>query len=139
MWYILEPDDNLSDSLSLENMKAKVQKIVKQMEGSIYFDLGEYKLKTESIKTLDQKIALMKKYPDMQLSLVAHTCDLGSDNLNDRLSKNRAEIARFYMISQGVSSRRLTDVPMGKKFPVYPNTNEYNRSLNRSVIFLVVQ
>jgi outer membrane protein OmpA-like peptidoglycan-associated protein len=70
--------------------------------------------------------------------LVAHTCDLGNDHLNDQLAKNRAEMARFYMISRGISSRRLTDVPMGKKLPVYPNTDEYNRRRNRSVVFQVV-
>jgi outer membrane protein OmpA-like peptidoglycan-associated protein len=137
-WYILETDDNLSDSLSLENIKTKVQTIVEKMEGSIYFDLGKYELKTESIKVLDQKIALMKKYPALKVALVAHTCDLGNDKLNDQLSGNRAEMARFYMISQGINARRLEDVLMGKKFPTYPNTDEYNRSRNRRVDFQVV-
>ena len=136
-WYVLDPDDDLSDSLSRENVKAKAQKVVEIMSSSIYFDLGKYELKTEAIKVLDQKIAFMKRYPDLKISLIAHTCDIGDDKLNDQLSKNRAEMARFYMISQGISATRLQDVPMGKKFPTYPNTDEYNRSQNRRVDFKV--
>jgi outer membrane protein OmpA-like peptidoglycan-associated protein len=139
MWYILEPNDNLSDSQSLEKMQAKTQTIIEQMEGAIYFDLAKHELKTEAIKVLDKKIALMKKYPAIQIALVAHTCDLGSDELNDQLSKNRAEMARFYMISRGINSRRLIVMPMGKRLPSHPNTDEYNRSRNRSVDFIVVE
>jgi outer membrane protein OmpA-like peptidoglycan-associated protein len=135
-WYVLDPDDDLSDLLSLENIKAKVQANIEKMNGCIYFDLGKYELKTEAIRILDQKVALMKKYPTMKVQLVAHTCDIGDDKLNDQLSKNRAEMTRFYMISQGISPARLQDVPMGKKFPAYPNTDEY-RSYNRRVDFRV--
>jgi outer membrane protein OmpA-like peptidoglycan-associated protein len=117
----------------------KVASVSTTIEGSIYFDLGKYDLKPASIAVLDQKIALLKKYPGMRVSLVGHTCDIGSENLNMTLSKNRANIARLYMITQGIGSMRLQDVPMGKIMPTFSNATEDSKSMNRRVDFKVAE
>jgi outer membrane protein OmpA-like peptidoglycan-associated protein len=138
-WYLLEDDENITDPASVEQILAKVASVSATIDGSIYFDLGKYDLKPASIVVLDQKIALLKKYPEMKVSLVGHTCDIGGENLNMTLSKNRANMARLYMISQGISSVRLQEVPMGKIMPTYSNATENSKSMNRRVDFKVAE
>jgi len=81
----------------------------------------------------------MKKYPAMTVALVGHTCDLGSNVLNDELSQNRCISARNYMIRKGIRASRIDIVPMGKHHPDYPNNSEANRELNRRVDFMTVE
>jgi outer membrane protein OmpA-like peptidoglycan-associated protein len=138
-WYIFDTKENPADSLSLKNVKTKIEAIIAQMESSIYFDPDKHELKKEALKMLDKKIALLRKYPDMRISLVAHTCNLIKDELNDQFSESQIEMARFYMISQGVSSHRLTNVLIDKKSASSSNTTEYNSSHNRCVGFTVME
>jgi outer membrane protein OmpA-like peptidoglycan-associated protein len=111
------------------------QEAIDDLEESIYFALDKYDLDQEAIVVLDRKVAQMKKYPYVSVSLVGHTCDLGSTLHNDELSRNRATEARFYMISKGVKPSRIEIVPMGKHYPNYPNTTEESRRMNRRVDF----
>ena len=112
------------------------QEIIDELEEPIYFDLDKYNLDAEAIAILDRKIAQMKRYPQLSVSLVGHTCDLGTNPHNDELSTNRAQAARMYMIGKGIKPSRLDIIPMGKNFPSYPNTSEDSRRMNRRVDFV---
>jgi outer membrane protein OmpA-like peptidoglycan-associated protein len=134
-WYIFDTNENPADSLSSKNVKTKIEAIIALMESSIYFDPNKYELKKEAFKVLDQKIALLRKYPDMRISLVAHKCNLIKDELHNQLSKNQVEMARFYIISQGISSHRLIDPNSSTS----SDTTEYSSSHNRCVGFTVME
>ena len=112
------------------------QAAIDELQESIYFALSKYDLDQEAIEVLDRKVAQMKKYPYATISVVGHTCDLGSNTLNDELSLNRATAARLYMISKGVKPSRIEVIPMGKHYPSHINANEDSRRLNRRVDFL---
>jgi outer membrane protein OmpA-like peptidoglycan-associated protein len=117
----------------------KVKQVVNDVTESIHFDKSKYDLRDQSIEVLERKIALMKKYPNLTMALIGHTCDLGSNSLNDELSQNRCISARNYMIRKGIKASRIDIVPMGKHHPDYPNNTEANRELNRRVDFIVVE
>jgi len=112
------------------------QSVIDEIEESIYFPLNKYTLDQEAIEVLDRKVAQMKRYPYATVSVVGHTCDLGSGGLNDELSLNRATAARLYMISKGIRPSRIELIPMGKNYPTHPNTTEDSRRLNRRVDFI---
>ena len=112
------------------------QVVIDELQEPIYFDLDKYNLDQEAITILDRKVALMKKHPEASVSVVAHTCDLGTTGHNDELSLNRAMAARYYMISKGISPSRIELIPMGKHYPMHPNTSEDSRRLNRRDDFI---
>jgi len=112
------------------------QSVIDELEESIYFSLDGADLDKVAIAVLDRKIAQMKKYPHATVSVVGHTCDLGSGIHNNELSLNRAVAARFYMISKGIKPSRIEVIPMGKHYPTYPNSTEESRRLNRRVDFI---
>ena len=103
---------------------------------SIYFDLDKSNLNAESIEILDRKVALMKKYPQAVLTVIGHTCNIGSIPYNERLSSERADAARMYLIQKGINPTRVITIPMGMKNPTYTNEGK-NRELNRRVDFFL--
>jgi outer membrane protein OmpA-like peptidoglycan-associated protein len=63
-----------------------------------------------------------------------HTCDLGAESYNHRLSERRATAILSYLKRHGVRDDQLVQAPFGEAEPVAPNTNEANRSKNRRVV-----
>lgn len=113
--------------------------VEEEIEESIYFDLDKYDLRPESIEVLDRKVALMKKYPQAALSVIGHTCDLGTEGHNDQLSLDRAEAAKMYLIEHGVHPARIIPIPKGEHNPKHKNDSEPNRALNRRVDFILAR
>jgi outer membrane protein OmpA-like peptidoglycan-associated protein len=97
----------------------------------IYFDFDKAVLTPKSIKDLDKKVELLNKYPEMKLIIFGNTCDVGNDIYNIKLGRKRAEVARNYLISKGISVHRLESGSMSKYQPEKPNTDESNRMHNR--------
>ena len=123
---------------TLENQGCPVindeeKKTVTYAANNIYFVTGSYKLLSKSNKGLDEVVAIMKKNPDMKLAIDGHTDDVGSDEMNQRLSDNRAGTVKTYFVSQGVEESRLTAVGHGETMPVVDNKSAANRQKNRRV------
>lgn len=97
----------------------------------IFFDLGKADLKTAAIMTLDRKVNILNKYPEVHVIILGNTCDLGSDSVNIPLGQRRADAARDYLENKGVSRIRMSTVTQAASHPIVPNTNEENRSKNR--------
>ena len=103
----------------------------------IYFEKNKFTLTAEAKEVLDRKAALLKKYPQAIISIIGYTCNIGSGEYNDKLSNERAEAAKAYLIKKGINPRRIVPIPQGMHNPTYPNTSEANRELNRRVDFII--
>lgn len=90
------------------------------------FDLSD----NDDLKDL---ASYMKQHPDAKISIIGHACDLGSDEMNMKVSKERAESVYNELIKMGVASKQMTVAAKGESQPKYPNTSEENRKKNRRV------
>ncbi len=106
---------------------------------NIQFDLGKATLKEESYPILDEVTDYMKTNAGVKMEVQGHTCNLGSKAVNDRLSDQRANAVRSYLVEQGVAGDRLTAKGYGFSQPVAPNDSEANRAKNRRVEFKPIQ
>jgi len=89
-------------------------------------------------KRLDEKIAILKQYPDLKFYIQGHTCDIGTTSANERVGFGRDVGARAYLIANGIDpSRILGNLCKRDTEPVAPNTNEVNRRLNRRVQLII--
>ena len=68
-----------------------------------------------------------------QIVVAGHTCNIGTDQYNQRLSERRANSVRSYLIEQGVPANRLIARGFGESKPKYSNATEETRRLNRRV------
>ena len=87
---------------------------------------------------MDEKIAILKQYPDIRIHIEGHTCNIGSIAVNKQTGMQRAETAKAYLISQGIEDHRILTVTSKWYLePLAPNINEENRKINRRVQFII--
>lgn len=87
---------------------------------------------------LDSIAQLVKGVEDVNLLVIGHTCDLGSESLNERVGMQRAESVADYLDAQGVSRNRMELITKGESSPIVPNTSASNRKKNRRVTIEVL-
>jgi len=103
------------------------------------YTVSQTALTNKQKQELDKRIALLQENPDMNVFIYGHTCEIGSDKVNERVGLARAEQAKAYMISKGIDAKRITGTASKlEKEPLVSNTNESNRKLNRRVVIMVV-
>ncbi|WP_226995315.1 OmpA family protein, partial [Candidatus Symbiothrix dinenymphae] len=89
---------------------------------------------------LDEKITLLKKYPNWHIRIEGHTDDTGSQARNEILGQDRAETVKAYMIEQGIPAEIITEtVSKAATEPLVPNNSVENRRKNRRVVIVIVK
>ena len=103
----------------------------------VTFEFNSAVLKPESRTVLDSIATDLKKYPRLKIELQGHTDSAGADAYNLKLSQQRADAVRTYLVDQGVPDTRLVARGYGESQPVEDNTTEAGRAQNRRVVMSV--
>ena len=103
----------------------------------VLFASGSAQVGTEFRTTLDLATAFMQFFPQVKMTIIGHTDDVGTDTRNLALSQARARAAVTFMVSQGVDPARLTAEGRGESDPVAPNDTEFGRLANRRIEFVL--
>ena len=104
----------------------------------VEFETGSANLKSESHSLLDQVTLLVKQNPDVKIQVEGHTDSQGDADMNQRLSQQRAESVRRYMIDKGVSGDRLEAKGFGESKPLESGDSYEAMAANRRVGFVVI-
>ncbi|HXM94914.1 MAG TPA: OmpA family protein [Candidatus Dormibacteraeota bacterium] len=103
----------------------------------VLFDFGKYTLKPGAKEKLAKISGIIVSHPGLKLQVEGHADIVGSDEVNQRLSEQRAEAVRSYLVAQGVSPDSITARGFGKTRPVATNDTAAGRQLNRRVEIVV--
>ncbi len=95
---------------------------------------GEADVTTQQARVLTQVQKVLQLFPNARFEIIGHTCDLGSEEGNLRLSQQRAKALQDFLIEKGVKEDRLKSRGVGLAEPIVPNTSEANRRQNRRVV-----
>lgn len=114
-------------------IKADVIKQVDFAASNIYFATGKFVLLAKSFKGLDEVAKIMKNDPAMKIAIDGHTDNVGSDASNQKLSENRANAVRNYLVKKGVDASRITVTGHGEGSPIADNNTAAGRQKNRRV------
>ncbi|MBC2844753.1 OmpA family protein [Winogradskyella flava] len=109
---------------------------------NIYFDFAKWDIKPQAAKTLDVLVALLEKYPRMEIQLGAHTDSRAGYDFNMDLSIKRARATLEYLVDNGIERSRLTSKGYGETQPLVPcgdNCTETEFSINRRCEFLILK
>jgi outer membrane protein OmpA-like peptidoglycan-associated protein len=104
----------------------------------ILFDLGQASLKPGADANIRKISAVLKQYPDHQISIEGYTDSTGSDAFNQQLSENRARAVRDALVAGGLDSTAIAVHGYGKANPVATNTTPDGRQQNRRVEIVVL-
>ncbi len=86
---------------------------------------------------LDQFANGLSSQPNTEVRIIGHTDSTGGDELNNRLSMERAQATKNYLVSRGVNPNQVMVAGRGEHEPVAENTTDAGRARNRRVeIFL---
>ena len=103
----------------------------------VLFDTGKYNLRSEAREKLARLSGVVAAHPGLMLEVEGHTDSTGSDELNQKLSEDRANAVRSYLIAQGLSPTGVTAIGFGKSTPVADNSTAAGRQQNRRVEIVV--
>ncbi|WP_131537112.1 OmpA family protein [Pedobacter nototheniae] len=110
------------------------RKVVTDAIKDLEFDLGKATIRPKSYTTLNRVAALLVE-KNFSLKLAGHTDNTGSKELNLRLSKDRAESVKAYLVSQGANASRIEATGYGMGQPIATNKTAAGRQQNRRVEF----
>jgi len=136
--------------MKIESYSDVEKNIKKDIEGSlfielenIYFDLDKSNIKPQAAQVLDGLIALLKKYPYMEIEIGAHTDARASNLYNLRLSNRRAASALEYLVEKGIDRKRLRSIGYGETKPliICPKNDctEKEHAINRRCTFRILK
>lgn len=111
--------------------------IIVEFNDKILFGFDKSDLNDGAKGNIDKLVTILGKYPDTNIEVQGHTDNTGTDKYNMSLSKRRASAVSNYLISKGISSRRISTRGYGESAPNYSNDTEETRAQNRRVEFLI--
>ncbi|MFN3488161.1 MAG: OmpA family protein [Emticicia sp.] len=99
----------------------------------VYFAVNQSGIKkTAEVETfIATAKSYFEKYPDKQLLITGHADSDGSDELNQRLSENRAKQTKSFLLKEGFKASQLTTEGKGEKEPIASNDTPEGKSQNR--------
>lgn len=100
---------------------------------NLFFDLGKAALKPESEPELKRILQVMKENKALVIEISGHTDNTGSDEINNKLSLERANAVKDYLLNGLIESTRIRTKGYGKSKPKADNATEEGRQINRRV------
>ncbi|MCQ3829489.1 OmpA family protein [Microbulbifer elongatus] len=100
---------------------------------NIQFEFNSARLTPRAEASLDMVVQSLRSQPNTLVEVAGHTDSQGNDGYNLRLSGQRAESVRKYLVSRGVNTSRITAKGYGETKPVASNATEAGRAQNRRV------
>lgn len=134
--YSTELDYNTIDVPSQEGMimfeyTLKVEKPKKYTLKDVFFDTGKATLKPESNKALNNLAEYLTNKKTVVIELEGHTDNVGEKDANQKLSEDRANSVRNYLLKKGIAPERVTAVGYGDTQPVASNDTPEGKQKNR--------
>ena len=105
----------------------------------LIFELGKAVINSKSYPELDEVVAMMKENTKIVIQLEGHTDNRGDEKKNLELSQQRVDKIKSYLVSKGISQRRIKGKGYGGTRPIATNDSEEARKLNRRVEFRILK
>ena len=131
--YLPQPEvsEKVSYAISLDDLN-----IIKEASKNLQFETGSTTLKPISFTYLHRVVDILLK-KELSIKLAGYTDNVGSKSANLRLSRERAESVKKYLIKQGVNSNRIEAEGYGSENPIDTNNTSAGRLNNRRVEFTI--
>lgn len=135
---VIDGDDQCADSPENIKVDSKGCSIIAVEIEGVNFEPKSFDLTVESKGILDAAVAVIKVNPELQIEVQAHTDYKGSEKVNMKLSEQRAQSVKTYLVSQGVDEAQLVAKGYGESQPIADNKTEEGRAKNRRVELKII-
>ncbi|MDR1336893.1 MAG: OmpA family protein [Tannerella sp.] len=139
---VIEAQKELSDQL-VKELSAQLKELLKREDYRLKnvhgFNFDKTDLVVSMLPVLEENLAAMKAKPEIEIVLVGHTDDRGSDAYNIHLGLRRAQAVKTWLVEHDIDEKRLTVASEGFRNPAIPNAGKEARRYNRRVDFVVLR
>ena len=108
-----------------------------ECEGCLFFDLDKSDLRADAREALTKDAEFLRSYPQVRVSLEGHCDERGSTEYNLGLGQRRAEAAKNFLISLGITADRVETISWGKERPFCTEHDETCWQQNRRAHFVM--
>ena len=124
----LEEADSMMDILLSPSMVGQIMKM-----NNLFFKQSTSKISESSHEELNSLVQLLKENPGMVIQLEGHTDYRGNAALNLKLSQERVEEVKKYLVQKGVKKQRVKIKAFGGSMPLTTLNTEEAQQMNRRV------
>ncbi len=103
------------------------------------FETASAKITKDSMKIVEQVVAVLKAYPTTAIRVEGHTDNAGKADANKKLSTARAQSVKLALAKKGIASKRIDAQGYGQEKPIADNATEEGRAQNRRVDVVVTK
>ncbi len=121
------------DAIPGAQVQRRDDSLLVNFESSLLFNTGSSRLEPGAYDRLRSLARTLNNYPRSQVIIKGHSDSTGDESYNQRLSEQRADRVRQFLVSEGVSPARITAVGFGESMPVATNATAEGRQQNRRV------
>ena len=114
-------------------MQRRDDALLVSFSDEILFQTGNAELQPQAYDLLRALARTLVRYPRSHVIVKGHTDTVGGEALNQRLSEDRADRVRSFLIAESVAPARLTAIGFGESMPVATNDTQVGRAQNRRV------
>ncbi|MFN4313492.1 MAG: OmpA family protein [Chitinophagaceae bacterium] len=114
-------------------IKKEIVEKVEYAAKRIQFRKNSALLATVSYKVLDEVVSLLKSNPDLKLTVEGHTSKEGAYEVNKRISEQRAQAVKIYLVQKGIEEVRINAIGYGPDKPLTTSDLESEQAKNRRV------
>lgn len=127
-----DDEDGCPDLVRIVNDQIKILQ-------KVYFATGKAKILGKSDELLNEVSAVIQAKPDIRVRVEGHTDNVGNDKKNMKLSQERADAVKAYLVAAGIDESRLVAEGKGKTTPIADNMTKEGRAENRRVEFHIIR
>jgi OmpA-OmpF porin, OOP family len=98
---------------------------------NVHFDFDKATLRPDSYTQLTELLEYLQHHPGLKIEIAGHTDDVGGDAHNLKLSQERANTIKAYLVKKGINAALISAKGYGATLPVADNSTEKGRQLNR--------
>jgi len=101
-----------------------------------FFDFNKSDIRDDAREALTKDAEFLRSYPDIRITIEGHCDERGSTEYNIGLGERRAQAAKNYLVSLGISAARIDTVSWGKEHPFCTEHDEACWQQNRRAHFV---
>jgi len=132
------PDETIYVEADNSIFTTAEQEIINTTYNNLEFEVNQAVIRSSSFPSLDNLAEMLKKKPAYKLTLSGHTDNTGDATKNFKLSIQRAEAVKIYLVSKGVETARITANGYGATKPIASNLTDEGKQKNRRVEIQIV-
>jgi peptidoglycan-associated lipoprotein len=130
---------SIDNEQQAENLNKQTQAKIEEVEvqDRVLFSFDSADLSDDAKKILDTQTAWLKSDTSIKITIEGHCDERGTREYNIALGEKRANIAKDYLIQNGVDAQRIKVISYGKEKPVFFGNDETNHAKNRRAVTVI--